>query len=219
MGNPVFCNRPVPLQGLFGWSQAVFVPCREQRGKKKSLIWIKLSSMLLFVPKFPLLWLLHPRSWALSGRQCRDVLPLFTGIPRWAYTQIVSKVPAGLRSVTVEALHPSERMWYSPIPSLQRTDIVIITVLCGTLRNLAWSYSASRGHSASFVTCPLTWMPDTQVSRCHQRREANRFNKILLFPVWNTNLNISGANKVSLIFFFFPFIYFPAAELCWFWLG
>lgn len=112
MGNPVFCNRPVPLQGLFGWSQAVFVPCREQRGKKKSLIWIKLSSMLLFVPKFPLLWLLHPRSWALSGRQCRDVLPLFTGIPRWAYTQIVSKVPAGLRSVTVEALHPSERMWY-----------------------------------------------------------------------------------------------------------
>lgn len=64
-GSPVFCNCPVPLQGLFGWSQAVFVPCREQRGKK-SLIWIRLSSMPLSMPKLPLLWLLHNRSWALS---------------------------------------------------------------------------------------------------------------------------------------------------------
>jgi len=60
-GSPVFCNSPVPLQGLFGYNWAAFVPCRKQTGKK-SLIWIKLSSMPLSVLKLPPLWLLPHRS-------------------------------------------------------------------------------------------------------------------------------------------------------------
>lgn len=48
------CFLQLPLQVLLHWSQSVIVPCSEQKGKK-SLIWTKLPSMLLSVPKHPLL--------------------------------------------------------------------------------------------------------------------------------------------------------------------
>lgn len=137
MGNPVFCNRPVPLQGLFGWSQAVFVPCREQRGKKSPLsgsnchlcCFLCQSSLCsgCFIPGAELcqagsvgMSCLCSQEYpgGLTPKLCLKSLQAYV-LSQWRHCILLNGCGT------------------HPIPSLQRTDIVIITVLCGTLRNLA----------------------------------------------------------------------------------
>lgn len=112
--------------------------------------------MPLSLPNPPLLWLLHHKSWALSelqitlqpGEGCLASVHRNTQMGThpnnvWRPCRPTVGAPSPC-SITVEVLHPSEWMWYQLIPSLQCTDIAIITVLCVTLCNLAWSYLALR---------------------------------------------------------------------------
>lgn len=184
----------VPLHSWFvwsqvDWSQVVFVAFRDQV-HKKSLLWIKLSPMLLSVLKLPLLWLLQPRadlfqSYKSSCSHCRGVLLLSTGIPRAAHIQILSKVPAVL--LLVPHSHSPSHLHHGGTASPWRDVIPADTQLS---MHRYFHCSSPLCHPVQFnlihfcltqtlclLCCLLTYLnAGHQKSRSHQNGQPNLFN-------------------------------------------
>lgn len=91
----------------------------------------------------------------------------------------------------------------SRYPLLQCMDIVIVhSALCHPVQYSLILFCITQ--TLYLLHHLPTRTLDTQVSRSHQRRQANMFNLILWFLVQNTNPNINGANKVFCFGFFSP---------------